>query len=1027
MVKMTQKPIRPLVSRGPALPVYTSTEFNSAIINPAPIQRPSHQAGTLNHKTVLSATHAAYANTYFTPIRPQPAAQTRQPCYQPISLIPCTTPSTGENVSFTPVIRSPHQLTNTLVKSCSSPTLRTVVVPRIPSTSPKPAPTLIESMQETIQRQRVLIGKLISVIVNEKLKTQATPPTRSEKEAALYEDVEKLLKFTDKQNIPNKKGDHENITDNWHLNGPKHSPVSERKKRTRTITNDKKVMPKRLRQKSPKFRTADWASTSGSSVHESSVKKTHFVLTRIARSLPVLLEAVKRWVFSFIFGLFLFHETRKISPLPKLQPKDATKLDSSLTSEESKQGVDSESDFSEIRQRTLGLMRPDGDSCLFSLRLEFSHQLKSLEKTFKKAQQVKSPAAICSGDVPELQPRRDASTANISSDDSDWKPATSSGCDTSSESPEWRSPCRMKENRKRKNLPWWTAGLKRFRGRRQCRSRRLAARQASYLAMHKIDEIYDQDATSPSSCKTSGLGRKKCSFNRRALQLIRRARRLWTEMTLKTSAFHFSEKMIEYRNRQDMCCDEVPESRIGTNANESKEHHFGKIDDEKDDYLRNKISVNKSDPLYMISRFLNVAHHQPGNDSEKGVKDHAIETECAKADQPNAETKAEECNKSSKSTSDIFKSDDGLNCCRNQNLSFISTLPDLIICEPEDIGEVVVVEGSETSSNYCNDSLEKKLDETISSVDKASDSSEDQHHLEVVKDANRKVIAETESLSGSENADRKSGEPGRIASILISQVCSLVTPKGDSSPVQKSEPLSRKNIKPESSGITSASETDSCHQTTSDANHLHHDFRIGKNVKTGPTFGKLNDSQGKLGESMTLSDSDSDATNEEKSARDHEREQERKSILYCDIMATNLTRKKNLMSKISKQNIENDTPVLEWGLHPRRAMCRAKAKIQVQLSNLTRADADKDNDEDTPPLPNRRASLRNQTRLKIDCKTSPQKVSRQYKETMISSAEKLGSRNVRFTLWSFVTFCITWPLKLGCIFFFPNALQLYVA
>ena len=88
-------------------------------------------------------------------------------------------------------------------------------------------------MQETIHRQRELIGKLISVIVKDRLKKQDKSLELSLKDGEVS-DVEKLLKITDSV-----KGN------NIALKPDKTATISfssgERKRRTRTTTGEKKV------------------------------------------------------------------------------------------------------------------------------------------------------------------------------------------------------------------------------------------------------------------------------------------------------------------------------------------------------------------------------------------------------------------------------------------------------------------------------------------------------------------------------------------------------------------------------------------------------------------------------------------------------------------------------------------------------------------------------------------------------------------------------------------------------------------
>jgi len=88
-------------------------------------------------------------------------------------------------------------------------------------------------LQDTIHRQRELIGKLISVIVKDRLKKQNKSIEFNLKDGEVSE-VEKLLNFTD--NLEN---------NNPALKSDKAATISfssgERKRRTRTATGEKKV------------------------------------------------------------------------------------------------------------------------------------------------------------------------------------------------------------------------------------------------------------------------------------------------------------------------------------------------------------------------------------------------------------------------------------------------------------------------------------------------------------------------------------------------------------------------------------------------------------------------------------------------------------------------------------------------------------------------------------------------------------------------------------------------------------------
>ena len=90
-----------------------------------------------------------------------------------------------------------------------------------------------DALQDTIHRQRELIGKLISVIVKDRLKNQDKPSDFNLKDGDIS-DVEKLLNFTDSQ---------KNSTVDIKTN--KTATISfssgEHKKRSRTSTGEKKV------------------------------------------------------------------------------------------------------------------------------------------------------------------------------------------------------------------------------------------------------------------------------------------------------------------------------------------------------------------------------------------------------------------------------------------------------------------------------------------------------------------------------------------------------------------------------------------------------------------------------------------------------------------------------------------------------------------------------------------------------------------------------------------------------------------
>ena len=83
-------------------------------------------------------------------------------------------------------------------------------------------------------RQRELIGKLISVIVKDRLKTHGKTGEPGLKDGDVSE-VEKLLNFTDslkssKQSLKSDK------------NSPSNFSSGDRKRRTRTLTGEKKVV-----------------------------------------------------------------------------------------------------------------------------------------------------------------------------------------------------------------------------------------------------------------------------------------------------------------------------------------------------------------------------------------------------------------------------------------------------------------------------------------------------------------------------------------------------------------------------------------------------------------------------------------------------------------------------------------------------------------------------------------------------------------------------------------------------------------
>ena len=90
-----------------------------------------------------------------------------------------------------------------------------------------------DALQETIHRQRELIGKLISVIVKDRLKNQDKPIEFNLKDGEVSE-VEKLLNLTD--SLKNS---------NLGFKSDKTATISfssgERKRRTRTATGEKKV------------------------------------------------------------------------------------------------------------------------------------------------------------------------------------------------------------------------------------------------------------------------------------------------------------------------------------------------------------------------------------------------------------------------------------------------------------------------------------------------------------------------------------------------------------------------------------------------------------------------------------------------------------------------------------------------------------------------------------------------------------------------------------------------------------------
>lgn len=91
-----------------------------------------------------------------------------------------------------------------------------------------------ESLQETVFRQRELIGKLISVIVKDRLKTHNTTGELGLKDGDVSE-VEKILNFTGslKSSKMSLKSD-QNSASNF--------SSGDRKRRTRTVTGEKKVV-----------------------------------------------------------------------------------------------------------------------------------------------------------------------------------------------------------------------------------------------------------------------------------------------------------------------------------------------------------------------------------------------------------------------------------------------------------------------------------------------------------------------------------------------------------------------------------------------------------------------------------------------------------------------------------------------------------------------------------------------------------------------------------------------------------------